>query len=130
MDAVDEALLVAGLGLAGNADRGGKRQVTILDAAAWGAAMAELRADLPAAARRANLLLRGVALLQSAGRILELGPARIRVLGETRPCEVMEAALPGLEAALRPDWRGGAYGEVVEGGPIRVGDRVRWATAA
>ena len=35
MDAVDEAQAVAGLGLAGNADQGGRRQVTIIDEAAW-----------------------------------------------------------------------------------------------
>lgn len=126
MEAVEEARLEAGQGLAGNANRGGRRQVTLLDAAAWEAAMAELGAALPPATRRANLLVRGLALPRSAGRVLELGPARLRVLGETRPCEVMEAALPGLEAALRLDWRGGVYAEVLEGGPIRVGDRVRW----
>jgi hypothetical protein len=31
MDARDSALLEAGRGLAGNADRGGRRQVTLLD---------------------------------------------------------------------------------------------------
>jgi MOSC domain-containing protein YiiM len=38
----------------------------------------------------------------------------------------MEAALPGLEAALRPAWRGGVFGEVLTGGTIRAGDAVRW----
>jgi MOSC domain-containing protein YiiM len=127
MAPVDEADLEAGLGLAGNADRGGRRQVTILDADVWAAVAAALGVPLPPGTRRANLLVRGLALPRSVGRILALGPARLRVLGETKPCEVMEAALPGLEAALRPDWRGGIYGEVVEGGRIRVGDPVRWA---
>lgn len=126
MDPVAEASLEAGQGLAGNANRGGKRQVTLLDADVWEAVMAELGARLPPSARRANLLVRGVPLTRTAGRVLELGEARVRVLGPTQPCNLMEETLPGLEAALRPDWRGGAFGEVIAGGRIQVGDSVRW----
>jgi MOSC domain-containing protein YiiM len=36
----------------------------------------------------------------------------------------MERARAGLKAALGPDWRGGVYGEVIEGGDIAVGDPV------
>lgn len=46
--------------------------------------------------------------------------------GETRPCEQMEEAYGGLRAAMQPHWGGGAYGEVVRGGVIRVGDEVGW----
>jgi len=38
----------------------------------------------------------------------------------------MEDAAPGLKAALAPDWRGGAYGMVLEGGPLALGDAVAW----
>jgi len=31
-----------------------------------------------------------------------------------------------LKAAMRERWGGGAYGEVVEGGEISVGDVVTW----
>jgi MOSC domain-containing protein YiiM len=31
-----------------------------------------------------------------------------------------------LRLALGPEWRGGAFGEILEGGTIRVGDAVRW----
>ena len=36
----------------------------------------------------------------------------------------MEESHPGLQEALRPDWRGGAYGEVLDDGVIQVGDVV------
>jgi hypothetical protein len=38
----------------------------------------------------------------------------------------MDEALDGLRAALEPDWGGGAYGVVLEGGEIAVGDPVAW----
>jgi hypothetical protein len=41
MDAVESAELIAGRGIAGNADQGGTRQITILDEAAWQTACAE-----------------------------------------------------------------------------------------
>jgi hypothetical protein len=34
-----------------------------------------------------------------------------------------------LQAAMRPHWGGGAFGEVVEGGTISVGDVVAWEDA-
>ena len=38
----------------------------------------------------------------------------------------MDESHPGLREALDPDWRAGAYGQVVTGGEIRLGDPVRW----
>jgi MOSC domain-containing protein YiiM len=130
MDPRQRATLVAGRGLAGNADQGGRRQVTLIEAELWAAALAELgierTADLPPAARRANLLVSGLPLARTRGRVLRVGPALLRVLGEVRPCERMDEARPGLRRALGPDWRGGAFAEVVEGGEIAVGDALTW----
>jgi MOSC domain-containing protein YiiM len=56
-----------------------------------------------------------------------VGGVKILIHGETRPCEQMDEALPGLRAALGPDWRGGVFGEVLDDGEIAVGDPVRWA---
>ena len=38
----------------------------------------------------------------------------------------MEEAQPGLQAALLPRWRAGAYGEIVESGVIQAGDTAEW----
>lgn len=126
MDRVLFTEAVAGRGLAGNANQGGKRQVTLIDEARWHEACAELAVDLDPSARRANVMLRGIDLEQSRGRSLRIGPALIRIYNETRPCDQMDDAQPGLRAALGPRWRAGAYGEVVAGGVIRVGDSAEW----
>lgn len=126
MDAADRAELVAGHGLAGNANQGGRRQVTLLDRGVWDEVAARLGHDLPTSARRANLVLAGIDLRETRERVLAVGSARIRILGETKPCNQMEETFPGLEAALWPDWGGGAFGEVIEGGEIAVGDAASW----
>ena len=126
MEPVPEATLVAGRGLEGNVDRGGYRQVTLLDADAWEAATREIGVDLGPDTRRANLLVRGVDFRETADRVLRIAGCRIRIRGETLPCGRMEDAAPGLKVALAPDWRGGAYGMVLEGGPLALGDTVAW----
>ena len=130
MDFRPTARLIAGAGIAGNADQGGRRQVTVIEAERWAAALAEVAKDgrgtdgVEPSARRANLLVSGVGLAGMRGRVLRVGACRLLLHGETRPCERMERARAGLKAALTPDWRGGVYGEVVEGGEIAVGDAV------
>ena len=92
--------------------------------------MEELGVKRDPALRRANILVSGISLAQTRGRILSIGDARLVVGGEVTPCERMEEAVPGLQAALRPDWRGGVFTQVLAGGVIHVGDRVEWAVPA
>ena len=129
MKSVESADLVAGRGLAGNANQGGRRQITIIDEAAWRDAVTELGVDVDPSARRANVMLRGLDLENSRGRFLLLGKTLIRIFGETTPCRLMDEAQRGLRAALLPHWRGGISGEILEGGTIRVGDRAEWVNA-
>jgi MOSC domain-containing protein YiiM len=123
MDPVDDAEAITGRGLVGNADQGRRRQITIIDEAAWREAASETGHDVDPSKRRANVMLRGIPLAGSRGRLLRLGPCLVRILGETRPCDQMEEAQRGLREALSPNWRGGVFGEIVEGGALRVGDR-------
>ena len=63
------------------------------------------------------------------GSILLVGGCRLRILGETRPCDLMDRFHPGLQEALRDHWGGGAYAEALDSGTISIGDSVDWATA-
>ena len=126
MDSADRVEVTAGRGLDGNANQGGKRQVTLLSQDSWEQVDAELGAEVDPRLRRANLFVSGIDLPQSRGRTLRIGGCRIHILGETRPCRKMEESWPGLQKALDPDWRAGAYGQVLDDGEIAVGDEVRW----
>ena len=123
MDPRDRATLVAGRGLAGNANQGGKRQVTILSKETWERITGALPEPPDPAVRRANLLVSGIGLEGSRGRVLRVGGHRIRIYGETRPCEQMER-VDGLREGLAERWGGGVFGEVLDDGDICVGDTI------
>jgi MOSC domain-containing protein YiiM len=122
MDAVSRATVVAGRGIAGNANQGGKRQVTILSDKEWNVTAGPAAPD--PIVRRANLLVSDLDLVNSRHKILQIGRVRIRLNGETRPCEQMEAVKPGLQAAMGVPYGGGVFGEVLDDGEIAVGDAV------
>jgi len=126
MDARESIELVAGRGVEGSADRGGRRQVTLLEREVWDALMRDLGRDAGPETRRANVLVSGIDLRASRGRVLRLGAARIRIGGEVKPCERMEEAVAGLRAAMYPEWRGGAFGQILDGGSVAVGEAVEW----
>jgi len=126
MDPVDRARAKAGSGLVGNADQGGRRQVTLINVESWAQAAAEVEGEPDPVLRRANLLVSGIDLEQSRGKRLRIGGIEIGIYGETRPCRLMEEIYPGLQAALDPDWRAGAFGEVLTDGEIELGDEVAW----
>lgn len=130
MDAAGRATIAAGRGIVGNANQGGRRQVTILEAERWDAYMRELGGALPTSARRANLVVERVALAGTRGRVLCVGACRLRILGETKPCERMDEAFAGLKNLMYADWGGGAFAEALDDGEIAVGDAVRWEAEA
>jgi MOSC domain-containing protein YiiM len=117
-------------GLAGNANQGGQRQVTLMSAELWEQAVDGLGQHLDPSVRRANLLVRGIDLADSRGQVLVVGRVPILIRGETLPCERMDQACTGLRSRLASGWRGGAYGEILADGTLSVGDAVHWETSS
>ena len=126
MDAVVSAVAVPGRGLTGSVGRSTRRQVTLIEREVWERLMRETGGTAPPSARRANLMVSSCALAESRGRVLRIGAVRLRIAGETRPCERMDEAVPGLRAAMSPGWGGGAFAQVLDEGELRVGDPVAW----
>lgn len=130
MDPLESAELVVGRGVAGSVGRSSRRQVTVIEREVWTRVQQELRTSIPPAARRANLMISGIALVETRGQLLRIGETVIKIGGHTTPCERMDEAHPGLQEALRAHWGGGAFAQVIVGGTIRIGDAVRWEQTA
>ena len=132
MQRVESAQLTQLNGITGDhRSKSGRRQISLLSLFSWQCACNELGQSLPWTIRRANLLL-DIAPFTSAdvGRILCVGPARIEICVETEPCRKMDEQVPGLRAALTPEWRGGVCGNIVLDGIIHIGDTVHWLDAS
>lgn len=103
-----------------------KRQVSLIEADSWAAALADIGGTLDWWHSRRNLLVEGLRIPREPGIQVAIGNSLvIEVMDECDPCERMEALLPGLRAAMAPDWRGGFLGRVVQDGEIAVGDEIR-----
>ena len=131
IETVDTVSVTCAAGVAGDY-RGGlkpghnRRQISLIEAESWQAAMAELGADIEWWQRRANLLVSGMRLPRLEGAKIRVGSSLvIEVTMECDPCSRMEAIRPGLKAALMPDWRGGVLGRVLKDADIAVGDDIR-----
>ncbi|MBO9713803.1 MOSC domain-containing protein [Sphingomonas sp.] len=130
IETLESVLVTPEAGVTG--DRNGpktKRQVSLIEANDWAAAMAEVGADLPWWMRRANLLVEDFDLPHGGDVRIRIGAeVVIELKTEIDPCERMDELVEGLRRALEPDWRGGAGGKVIAGGVITVGDEIRIET--
>ncbi len=121
---LSSALLIAGKGVEGDHAAPENRQITLIEKQCWEDACRDLGVELDPAGRRANVLLDAVSLASSVGRRIRIGKCVVEVVGETTPCARMDKFHQGLREALKPDWRGGVFGRILEGGEIAVGDPV------
>ena len=126
MDAVATATLVEGQGVAGSVGRSSRRQVTLIERENWDQCMKDLERSVDPKGRRANIMLSGIRLARTRGRVLVVGSTRLAIGGELTPCERMDEVVPWLQAAMKPDWRGGVFAQVLDGGEIAIGDPVGW----
>lgn len=130
MEVIDHVMIGTATGVSGDyrgAMKPGrnKRQVTVMMAEDWAAALAELGEPVSWEERRANLLVEGIVLPREPGVKLRIGAALFEITGECDPCRRMDAVADGLQIALRPEWRGGRNCMVIGDGPIALGDEVR-----
>jgi MOSC domain-containing protein YiiM len=102
-----------------------KRQITVMAAEDWAAAMDELgHPAIDWSDRRVNLLTQGIPLPREAGMRLRIGNVVLEITGECDPCPRMEEVSAGLRAVLTPDWRGGRLTRVIAGGHMAIGDPI------
>jgi len=125
METVDDVEITKKAGV-GKDFRGkfGKRQITVMSQVAWLEACDELNLTLDWLARRANLLVDNMDLIDSAGKVIKIGDVSLLITGETDPCSRMDEVYSGLYDALLPNWRGGVCCQVLSEGEIAVGDSV------
>ena len=120
---------IAGIGLAGDhyASKDGKRQVTLIQAEHLDVVAKILgRSEvLPAAVRR-NLVISGINLYALRSTQFRIGSVLLEGSGSCEPCSRMEEVLgPGGYNAMRG--HGGITARVIEGGELRISDRVEAA---
>ncbi len=103
--------------------KGGKRQVTLIQAEDLAAIASYLGREVTPFDLRRNIVVSGVNLRALKGRRFRVGEVVLEDTGDCHPCSRMETILgPGGYNAVRG--HGGITARVLEGGKVRVGDAV------
>lgn len=124
-----EVLAKAERGLVGDhsASRasGSARQVTLINAEDIHAIAALLNhAEIDPSSLRRNIVVSGLNLHAARYQLLQIGNAIVEVGAHCHPCSRMEKTL-GKGAVLSMFNRGGYCAKIIQGGTIKVGDKVR-----
>ena len=93
MALAESIILTPENGVMGDHGTSQRRQVTLLDEAAWQTACSELGTELDWTARRANILVSNLDLQELVGRQILVGNALVEIIGEVVPCHVMDCLL-------------------------------------
>mgnify|MGYP001160780551 CR=1 FL=1 len=126
---VPEAVATAGAGLEGDryctVDASPETQLTLIQAEAIDEFNQVFSTDLPVAAFRRNVIIRGVDLNALEGSMFSVGEVRLRGVELCEPCAYLQNLLeiPGLVKQLTH--KGGLRCEILGGGSIRAGDIIR-----
>jgi MOSC domain-containing protein YiiM len=123
---------VEGVGLEGDryatgvgtySERPGPHQVTFVEREVIAAVNEEAGVELGEHESRRNLVTEGVPLNDLIGRTFRVGGVVFRGIKSCPPCAHLERLTrPGVRAALEN--RGGLRAEIVEGGVLRIGDKI------
>jgi MOSC domain-containing protein YiiM len=124
-EALNAATFVADLGLDGDWRRG--RQITLIEAEALEHVATALgMTAIASGASCRQVVVRGLALNDTVGKRLRVGPLVVAIDELCDPCINMESKIgPGAQRAMAG--RGGVCGRVIEGGVVRPGDAVALA---
>jgi MOSC domain-containing protein YiiM len=118
MAPMSEAVAEAGRGLVGDSQYGShNRQVLLIDNETlreFGLSPGDVRENLTTSGLDATQLLAGVRL--------RIGQTTLEVTGDCAPCSMMDELRDGLQHDI--EGRRGVLARVIEGGQMRVGDRV------
>lgn len=122
-----EVMAIAGEGLAGDhyaSKTNGKRQVTLIQAEHLEVVARMLgKAEVRSPDLRRNLLVSGINLHALRNRHFKIGDVLLEGSGPCEPCSRMEEVLgEGAYNAMRG--HGGITARIIEGGVLRVGDKV------
>jgi MOSC domain-containing protein YiiM len=133
MQHLDEVRAIEGIGLEGDryageagefsGNEGTGRQITLIEREAVAAVNAEGKAEVTEDETRRNLVTEGVPLNHLVGRVFRVGDVVLHGRRLAEPCSYLASLTrPGVSRALVH--RGGLRADIVEGGVLRVGDRI------
>ena len=102
----------------------GKRAVTLMEREAIEGARKEYGIELDEAETRRNVITEGVPVNHLVGKEFTIGGVRMRGYDLAEPCTYLESLTRvGVRKALIH--RGGLRAEILDDGPIRVGDAIK-----